>query len=96
MADVFFTEEQRELRQSYREFVANEIIPRAREIDEKNSISKDLLRKLTSPPVNVSALSIPKEYGGLGLGQVEVGIIAEEIAYACPRRRNPARDRQSV
>ncbi|MFN8627089.1 MAG: acyl-CoA dehydrogenase family protein [Candidatus Binatia bacterium] len=84
MSDVFFTEEQQALKRKYRALVAEHVIPRAREIDEKDRVPKDLLRKLTVEPFHLSALSVPKRLGGLGLSQVETGIVAEEVGYGSP------------
>lgn len=84
MADVFFTDELKALKKKYRELVAEHVIPRAREIDEKDRIPKDLLPKLTKEPLRLSALSVPKKFGGLGLSHIETGIIAEEVGYGYP------------
>ena len=84
MIDVFLTEEQKALRDRYRELVAEYIIPRAREIDERDKVPKDLLEKLVGEPFRLSALSVPKRFGGLELTQLEVGLIAEEIGYGYP------------
>lgn len=84
MIDLFLTEEQKKLRDTYRELVKTEIIPRAKEIDEKNSIPRDLLRKLTGEPFYLSSLSIPKKFGGKELSKIDVCLIAEEIGYGCP------------
>src|SRR5512139_1666884 len=84
MIDVFLTEEQQALQTKYRALVAEHIIPRAREIDEKDRVPKDLLNKLTVEPFHLSALSVPNPLGGLGLCQVDVGIIAEEVGYGFP------------
>lgn len=84
MAETFYTKEQLELREKFRELVREHIIPRVAEIDEKDRIPKDLVEKLTKSPFHLPALSVPKKYGGLEIGKVEVCIIAEEIGYGCP------------
>ncbi len=84
MAEVFFTEEQKKLRDHYRELVREYVLPRVKEIDEKNAIPQDLLPRLTTEPFHLNALSVPKKYGGLELGKLDVCIIAEEIGYGCP------------
>jgi alkylation response protein AidB-like acyl-CoA dehydrogenase len=84
MIEVFFTDEQKALKKKYRALVAEHIIPRAREIDDKDRVPKDLLGKLTVAPFHLSALSVPKRFGGLELSQVEAGIIAEEVGYGFP------------
>jgi len=84
MAETFYTKEQIELREKYRELAKEHILPRVKEIDEKDRIPKDLIEKLVKPPFSLTALSIPKEYGGLELGKIEVCVIAEEIGAVCP------------
>jgi len=84
MIDVFLTNEQKALRTKYRELVAEYVIPRAKEIDEKDRVPKDLLEKLVGEPFRLSALSVPKRFGGLELSQLEVGLIGEEIGYGYP------------
>jgi len=84
MIDVFLTEAQKALKQRYRDLVAEHIIPKAREIDEKDRVPKELLAKLTMEPFHLSALSIPKRLGGLELSPVETGTIAEEVGYGFP------------
>lgn len=84
MIDAFLTDEQKALRAKYRELVAEYVIPRAKEIDEKDRIPKDLLEKLTKEPFRLPALSVPKRFGGLELSQLEVGLIGEELGYGCP------------
>lgn len=84
MADVFLTNEQKALKKKYHALVAEHIAPRAREIDEQDRVPKDLLDKLTREPFRLSALSVPKKFGGLELGQLEIGLIGEEIGYGYP------------
>jgi alkylation response protein AidB-like acyl-CoA dehydrogenase len=84
MAETFYTKEQLALRDKYRALVKEHIIPRVREIDEKDRIPKDLVEKLTKEPFHLPALSVPKKYGGKEIGKVEVCIIAEEIGAGCP------------
>jgi acyl-CoA dehydrogenase len=84
MAEFFYTKDQIELRTKYRSLVAEHITPRAREIDEKDRIPKDLVEKLVKPPFSLTGLSIPKKFGGLEMGKVDVCIIAEEIGYGLP------------
>jgi hypothetical protein len=84
MAETFYTKEQLALREKYRALVKEHIIPRVREIDEKDRIPRDLIEKLTKEPFHLPALSVPKKFGGQEMGKVEVCIIAEEIGYGCP------------
>lgn len=84
MADTFYTPEQKKLQQTYREAVAEHILPEVRNIDETDHIPKDLVKKLIAPPFSLTALSVPKAYGGLEIDKLSVCVIAEEIGYGCP------------
>ncbi len=84
MAWTFYTEEQKTLAETYRKAAGEHIAPRAREIDENDRIPSDLLERLVQPPFSLTALSIPRRFGGLQMSKVEVCIVAEEIGYALP------------
>ncbi len=84
MSDLFFSDEEKKLRAKYRKLADELILPREKEIDETDRIPRDLIEKLVGEPFYLPALSVPREYGGLELSNVEVGIIAEEIGYTCP------------
>lgn len=82
--DIFLTKEQIELKERYRDLIKKVIIPRVKEIDETDAMPPDLIQQLIKPPFTLQALSIPRKYGGLELGELEVCLIAEELGYACP------------
>src|SRR5271157_3389083 len=84
MSDVFLTPEQLLLREQYRELAKNEIMPYVKDIDEKDVIPQELVARLAGDPFRLPALSVPKEYGGLGLSVLDVCVIAEEIGAVCP------------
>lgn len=84
MAWTLYTEEQKALAERYREAAREHIIPRVREVDRKDRIPPDLIEKLVNPPFSLTALSIPKRFGGLEMSKVGVCIVAEELGYALP------------
>ena len=84
MAQYFYTDEQRELQQTYREATREHILPMVGQIDETDRIPKELVDKLVRPPFSLTALSVPKKFGGLEMDKVSVCVIAEEIGYGCP------------
>ncbi|HME55784.1 MAG TPA: acyl-CoA dehydrogenase family protein [Candidatus Lokiarchaeia archaeon] len=84
MSDIFLNPDQLQLREQYRELVKDEILPHVKEIDEKDVIPRELVKKLAEEPFRLPALSVPKEYGGLGLSVLDVCVIAEEIGFGCP------------
>ena len=84
MAVTFFSEDEKKLREKYRELVKEFILPREIEIDETDRIPRDLIEKLVGEPFYLPSLSVPSKFGGKNYSNVEVGIISEEIGYGCP------------
>ncbi|WP_092692675.1 acyl-CoA dehydrogenase family protein [Halorientalis regularis] len=78
--DFSLTEEQRAVRQTAREFAENEIEPVAREHEESGEWPREVWE--TAVDAGLIGVSIPEEYGGAGMGQIEASIFAEEIARA--------------
>ena len=68
------------LRDSVRAFAADEIAPRAAEIDRQNQFPMDLWQKLGA--LGVLGVTVPEEYGGAGLGYLEHVVAMEEISRA--------------
>ena len=81
MLDFKLTEEQEQLIASARRFTKERIIPVAAECDRKSEFPTDVFRAawetgLVNP-------TVPPEYGGIGLGELENTMITEELAYGC-------------
>ncbi len=68
------------LRDSVRSFAADEVAPRAADIDEKNEFPVDLWRKMGD--LGVLGVTVEEEYGGAGMGYLEHCIAVEEISRA--------------
>src|SRR5205085_6983192 len=66
------------IRDTVREFSANEIAPRADEIDKTNTFPRDLWPKLGA--LGLHGITVEEEYGGSGLGYLEHCIAMEEIS----------------
>ena len=66
------------LRDSVRSFTADEILPRAAEIDEKNEFPRDLWPALGE--LGLHGITVPEEYGGTGMGYLEHVVAMEEIS----------------
>jgi len=81
MNEFTFTEEQKMLRETVRDFVNNEIKPIASKIDEEEKIPDDLIKKLAE--LGFLGVSFPEEYGGGGFGEIGYCIMQEEIARGC-------------
>ncbi|HZR47771.1 MAG TPA: acyl-CoA dehydrogenase family protein, partial [Candidatus Manganitrophaceae bacterium] len=78
MADFDLTEEQKLLQRTVREFAAAEIAPGAASRDEAGTFPHELIPKMAA--LKLFGIAIPEEYGGAGLGAMEVAIVLEEIA----------------
>jgi acyl-CoA dehydrogenase len=75
------TEEQRDLRRLAREFAVREMIPRAREYDEKEIFPRDVCEAAFK--AGLMNLSVPKADGGPELGIFDACLITEELSYGC-------------
>jgi alkylation response protein AidB-like acyl-CoA dehydrogenase len=77
--DLELTTEQAMFRDMAREFAQREILPTARQRDRESSFSTDLIGKMGAQ--GLFAIKIPREYGGLDLDWMTLGLVAEEISY---------------
>ena len=81
--DVFtpedFTEEHRQIAKTAIEFVNNEVMPLAPEIEAKKfEVTRSLLRK--TGELGLMGADVPEEYGGLEMDKVTSAVIAESIS----------------
>ncbi|MBI4667618.1 MAG: acyl-CoA dehydrogenase family protein [Elusimicrobia bacterium] len=74
------TQTQREVLETFHEFCAKRIAPRAREIDESEEYPLELFREMGR--LGYLGLAIPEQYGGMGLDYVTCSLIAEELSRA--------------
>ena len=68
------------LRSTVEAFAADEIAPRAADIDRSNDFPADLWRKLGA--LGVLGVTVPEEWGGAGMGYLEHVVAMEEISRA--------------
>lgn len=78
MIDFTFTEEQELFRKAAREFTETQIAPLVPKMEETSRDWDPAIKALGD--AEMMAITIPEEYGGLGLGYVERLIALEEIA----------------
>ncbi len=76
-----FTDEQKALRETARRYAQEVIAPVSHKYDESAEFPKVEIKKAWE--LGLMNECIPPEYGGLGLGIVEMAILAEEIAAGC-------------
>jgi alkylation response protein AidB-like acyl-CoA dehydrogenase len=67
------------MRSSIRSFVGHEVMSGAAERDERGVFPAELLRRLAS--LSAMGITVPEEYGGLGLDSATLLAAVEEIAY---------------
>ncbi|WP_163271785.1 acyl-CoA dehydrogenase family protein [Chelativorans alearense] len=77
----YMTEERRMIQEHAREFAMREVLPIANKLDpEKGDIPMELREKMAE--LGYFGITIPEEYGGLGLGYFEYCLVVEELARA--------------
>ena len=72
------TEEQTELIKLVREFVEEQIIPVAQELEAKDEYPTEIVEAMKE--MGIFGLMIPEEYGGLGESLLTYALCVEEIA----------------
>jgi acyl-CoA dehydrogenase len=80
--DFQLTPEQQALRDRARAFAEREILPVAAKYDREEAHPHEVI--LRARAEGLTELSIPREYGGPGLGALDVAIVSEQFAWACP------------
>lgn len=80
-ADLNLTEEDRAVRDLARQIVAEEVAPRARQIDETETFPRPALEAFAR--AGLLGVLVPEEFGGSGGTMVQYCLIMEEVASAC-------------
>jgi len=75
------TEDQRMIRDTARELADKIIAPRASELDRTQTFPRENMKALAE--LGFMGVIVPEEYGGAGLGNLELVLILEEINRAC-------------
>ena len=79
--DFDLSEEQRMWQKAVHEFVAAEVRPKAREVDETGEFNWQAVRK--GAALGLLGLSIPEQYGGAEVDAVSAAIAIEELGWGC-------------
>lgn len=75
------SEEQKMWKEVVHEFVAGEVKPFARQVDEEGEFNWPAVKKMA--PIGLLGLNIPEEYGGAGVDAVSAAIAIEELGWGC-------------
>ena len=75
------TEEQKLLQKTARDFAAEEVVPRAAEIDRDHRHPAELVARLEE--LGLLGIAVPEEHGGAGMDNVGYALAMEEISRAC-------------
>jgi len=81
MVDFRLTDKQQELQSKARNFAQEYMIPYAHYYDKTGEFPRPIIQKCWEE--GLMNLSIPKEFGGQGLGSIEQCITVEEMAAGC-------------
>lgn len=81
MISFNLTEEQLALQEMAREFAEKEMKPNAAKYDKGDVFAEDVMKKAFE--VGFLTCTVPKEYGGGGLSDIDTVIISEELAAGC-------------
>ncbi len=79
-SDFGLSEELEEIRREVRRFAAEQIAPRAADIDRSNEFPRDLWPALGAQ--GLLGITVPERFGGAGLGYLAHVIVMEEISRA--------------
>ncbi len=79
--DFAFNEEHKLFRDMVRNFVAKEVRPRARHVDETGEFPWEAIRKMGE--LGLLGLDVPESYGGMGADAISVAILFEELGAGC-------------
>jgi len=77
----FYNEQQNMLATTVREFAAENLAPRADEVDEKEEFPIDQFRGLAE--LGLTGMTIPEEFGGSGGEYKDFMVVLEEVGAAC-------------
>lgn len=75
------TQEQRLWRDAVHDFVAKEVKPKAKEVDEKSEFNWAAARK--AGPLGLLGMHVPEQYGGSALDSVSIMLAVEELGWGC-------------
>ena len=78
MIDFDYTEDERLLQATVRDFAKHEIAPHARRWDQEERYPMELVPKLAA--LGLLGMSVPEEYGGSAMTMSQIALVIEELA----------------
>lgn len=75
------TEEQILWRDTVHDFVAKEVKPKAKEVDETSEFNWPAVKKMG--PLGLLGLNVPEQYGGASVDAVSAAIAIEQLGWGC-------------
>lgn len=75
--DEIFTEEEKAIRDTVRDFVSNEVIPVIEKYNQDMKFPKELIPKMAE--LGIFGPTLPPEYGGMGINNIAYGLIMQEL-----------------
>lgn len=81
MHDIFLTEEQQMIRDTARQIAVEKIVPVREHLDEHEEFPWEIIK--VAAQSDLFGIFVPSEYGGLGMGSVELCLAVEELSKAC-------------
>jgi len=86
MLSFELTPEQEQPKTTARRFAEDELVPVAARHDEEESFPHDVCRKAWE--LGLMNVGIPREYGGLGLGELDTCLLQERLNWGCSGSTN--------
>jgi acyl-CoA dehydrogenase len=81
MLDFSLSEEQKSLVEAARRFAKERIVPAAAQCDRDARFPRELFEEAWN--LGLINLTVPSEYGGADLGELDNALITEQLAYGC-------------
>jgi acyl-CoA dehydrogenase len=81
MYEFTLSEEQKQLQATARKFADEVMTPEARALDEEHRFPREIIQRAFE--VGLLNLTVPPEYGGVGLPCVDQVLVGEELAAGC-------------
>jgi acyl-CoA dehydrogenase len=81
MLNFSLSDEQQALVETAKRFAREKIIPVAAACDHESRFPKDVFE--SAHELGLVNATVPEEYGGSGLGELDNALIAEQLAYGC-------------